>query len=176
MLGLRQVVRLSLKVAAGSSINVTASFPQRYPESLYRFAANTHAFRRFTTENNLKLDDNKIDNDLKTPTKHYLGKIEQRLAIQFVCKKCQTKNSKTMTKLAYEKGVVIIRCDGCQNNHLIADNLGWFGSNSKKRNIEKIMAMNGEKVKRLNAYGNEIFEVVEKELLSEIKLNKEVDN
>ena len=30
------------------------------------------------------------------------------------------------SKHSYEKGVVIIQCDGCKGNHLIADNFGWF--------------------------------------------------
>lgn len=52
----------------------------------------------------------------------------------FTCGKCEHKMARTFTKDAYHKGVVLIRCDGCDNIHLIADNLGWFDDN--KWNIE----------------------------------------
>ncbi|KAH0554853.1 DNL-type zinc finger protein-like [Cotesia glomerata] len=120
-------------------------------------------FRQFSTNTS----EPKLQDESKESTQP-LAKIQARLMIQFTCKKCDTRSSKTMSKLAYEKGVVIIRCDGCKNNHLIADNLGWFNGDRQKLNIEKLMLINGEKVKRLNAYGHEILEVVEKEVL-EIK-------
>lgn len=44
----------------------------------------------------------------------------------FTCGKCNTKSIRSFTKNAYHKGVVLIRCEGCKNIHLVADNLGWF--------------------------------------------------
>jgi len=40
---------------------------------------------------------------------------------------------------------VVVRCDCCDKQHLIADNLGWFGPH---RNIEEILAERGEEVRR----------------------------
>lgn len=37
---------------------------------------------------------------------------------------CETRTAKTFAKLSYNKGVVIARCPGCHNLHLIADRLG----------------------------------------------------
>lgn len=37
---------------------------------------------------------------------------------------CETRTAKTFAKLSYEKGVVLARCPGCHNIHLIADRLG----------------------------------------------------
>ncbi|XP_050544956.1 DNL-type zinc finger protein-like [Daktulosphaira vitifoliae] len=80
-----------------------------------------------------------------------------KMQIFFKCTVCNTKNNRTFSKVSYEKGIVIIECDGCKNNHLIADNLGWF-PDSAGNNIEDILAAKGEKVKRTNG----CFELFEK--------------
>ena len=63
---------------------------------------------------------------------------------------CDTKQARTFSKTSYQKGVVLVRCEGCNNLHLIADNLGWFEENGlykgKNINIESILKEKGEKV------------------------------
>lgn len=76
-------------------------------------------------------------------TEHY--------AILFTCTKCDTRNKKMFTKKAYHHGIVVIRCDGCDGLHLIADNLGWV--NKEKINIEDIAKEKGISLKKLKADG-----------------------
>lgn len=83
--------------------------------------------------------------------RHPLGAVEKKLQLMYTCKVCSTRNSKTISHLSYTKGVVIVRCDGCDNNHLIADNLNWFTDMNGKRNIEEILAEKGESVQRISA-------------------------
>ncbi|OWR43614.1 hypothetical protein KGM_205261 [Danaus plexippus plexippus] len=84
----------------------------------------------------------------------------------FTCKKCNTRNSKFITKLAYYKGVVIVICDGCENKHLIADNLNWFTDMNGKKNIEDIMAEKGETVQKISSKD---LEYVANEIVSNIE-------
>jgi protein import protein ZIM17 len=75
--------------------------------------------------------------------KQALGEIEKKkFYLQFTCKKCSTRSSHFISKLAYEKGVVIVECPGCKNNHLIADNLKWF--RDQNTNVEDLLRENGE--------------------------------
>ncbi|XP_020581131.1 DNL-type zinc finger protein isoform X2 [Phalaenopsis equestris] len=76
--------------------------------------------------------------NLKTSARHDLAMI-------FTCKVCETRSVKTMCRESYEKGVVVARCGGCNNLHLIADHLGWFGESG---NVEDLLAARGEEVRK----------------------------
>ena len=58
--------------------------------------------------------------------------------------------TKIISKGSYEKGIVLVRCQGCENLHLIADRLGWFGD---RTDIEEILAARGEEVRRMISDG-----------------------
>ena len=62
----------------------------------------------------------------------------------YTCTKCDRKQARTFSKDSYTKGVVLLRCEGCDSLHLVADNLGWF--KDSKTNIEDIMREKGESV------------------------------
>ncbi|TKW42306.1 hypothetical protein SEVIR_1G375400v4 [Setaria viridis] len=67
------------------------------------------------------------------------------LAMVFTCKVCETRSMKMASRDSYENGVVVARCGGCNNLHLIADRLGWFG---EPGSIEDFLAAQGEEVKK----------------------------
>jgi protein import protein ZIM17 len=74
----------------------------------------------------------------------------RKLAIVFTCTVCNTRSAKQFTQHAYEHGVVLIRCPGCKNLHLIADRLGWFDdTESGTFDLSTLEQMTGQKVRRI---------------------------
>jgi hypothetical protein len=80
------------------------------------------------------------------------GSKSGTLMIMFTCdhNDCGHQSARTFSKDSYNKGVVLVRCDGCDNLHLIADNLGWFEDDGvnrgNKMNVETILKDKGQKV------------------------------
>ena len=71
--------------------------------------------------------------------------------LMLTCGVCDNKMSRSFTKNAYHKGVVLIRCNKCENIHLIADNLKWF--DDKVVNIETMEAEKGKSLPKLKVEG-----------------------
>jgi protein import protein ZIM17 len=41
--------------------------------------------------------------------------------------RCDTRAVKGFSRQAYDNGVVIVTCPGCERQHVVADRYGWFG-------------------------------------------------
>lgn len=68
----------------------------------------------------------------------------EKFVMLFTCSVCDTRSAKVISKTAYTSGVVLAKCPGCDNNHLIADHLGWFEDDSV--DVESLMAAKGQSV------------------------------
>ena len=86
--------------------------------------------------------------------------------IRFVCKVCDNRIERLFSKFAYEKGIVLIKCDKCKNIHLIADNIGWINDGNDKKNIEDILKEKKEKFIKKDLNG--IIELIKKDLNTKI--------
>ena len=49
-----------------------------------------------------------------------------KMVLMFTCTVCDTRSARKISKQAYHHGIVLVRCGGCKNRHLIADRMGVF--------------------------------------------------
>lgn len=96
------------------------------------------------------------------------GEKDGRLMIGFTCKKCGNRTHKFMSKKAYEQGVVIIKCPGCDANHLIADHLGWYDTLNKVGTLETMYQKLGRS-KEINNSDTGLIELADAKELERIK-------
>lgn len=75
----------------------------------------------------------------------------RKLAIVFTCTVCDTRSAKQFSERAYNHGVVIVRCPGCQRQHLIADRLGYFDDGTF--DLDMIAAQTGHTLKKITDDG-----------------------
>lgn len=76
--------------------------------------------------------------------------VGRKFELQYTCKICDTRNCHKVSRIAYNKGVVIATCKGCMSQHLISDNLGY--TQQFDGNLEDYFAEQGseESVTRVN--------------------------
>ena len=118
----------------------------------YRPAMNMLNTRHFCSKEDDGLtitkegDTEKVTIDLSKVKGTTLGNSGAYL-IMYTWKVCEHRQARTFSKGSYHEGVVLIRCEGCDNLHLIADNLGWFDDNNT--NIETIMKEKGDRISKM---------------------------
>ncbi|CAK8987760.1 unnamed protein product [Durusdinium trenchii] len=74
----------------------------------------------------------------------------RKFRILFTCKICETRNSHMISRLAYQQGIVIATCPGCNSRHLLADKTGLLDVGIW--DVEQL-AQQGENVTRLTTDG-----------------------
>ncbi|KAE8215038.1 hypothetical protein CF327_g1663 [Tilletia walkeri] len=80
-----------------------------------------------------------------------IGEIKPRLSLTFTCTvtDCGHRSTHEFSKQAYTRGIVLVKCPGCNNRHLIADHLGWFTETAgEPRTVEEMVRAKGGEVKR----------------------------
>ncbi|KAG6976501.1 hypothetical protein JG688_00001307 [Phytophthora aleatoria] len=85
----------------------------------------------------------------------------EKFVMVYTCSVCETRSAKTISKHAYYKGVVLVRCPGCENLHLVADRLGWFEDDST--DVESLLKQKGENVRFVT--GENVLELTENDIL-----------
>ncbi|OWZ07118.1 hypothetical protein PHMEG_00020536 [Phytophthora megakarya] len=85
----------------------------------------------------------------------------EKFVMVYTCNVCETRSAKTISKHAYYKGVVLVRCPGCENLHLVADRLGWFEDDGT--DVESLLQQKGEKVRFVTA--EDVLELTENDIL-----------
>lgn len=63
----------------------------------------------------------------------------EKYIIIFTCSICETRSAKKISKNSYHKGVVVVKCSCCSNQHLIADHIGIF--EDKGWDIQRFLAV-----------------------------------
>lgn len=97
----------------------------------------------------------KPSGSLSPTTLKRFRRMQRRMEIVYLCKLCNTRNTKTISEEAYYSGVVILQCDGCAVDHLIKDNLGLFANCDTSLDIETLLAKRHERVRviKVNEHG-----------------------
>ena len=48
------------------------------------------------------------------------------MVAMYTCRVCETRSARRVSRAAYERGSVLLRCPGCRGLHVLSDHLGYF--------------------------------------------------
>ena len=134
MNGKRYVVS-AIKIARGitpsARLNVTyRSFAHQVPSNRYfEQPLISQAARNFCSTSGKNKDDDVLEHQ---PNREMYSDVPgvktegEKMIIMFTCTVCDTRSARKISKIAYTQGIVMVRCGGCKNRHLIADRMGVF--------------------------------------------------
>uniref|UniRef100_M4BMD9 DNL-type domain-containing protein n=1 Tax=Hyaloperonospora arabidopsidis (strain Emoy2) TaxID=559515 RepID=M4BMD9_HYAAE len=151
-------------------LHSTSSFTSLRAVSSTHCSSSRRRHNRFLAthdiENAAAISSNQISDSTDSATADWSGApgIEtsgEKLVMVYTCSVCETRSAKTISKHAYYKGVVLIRCPGCENLHLVADRLGWFEDDGT--DVESLLAQKGEKVRFVTE--ENVLELTENDIL-----------
>ena len=94
-------------------------------EHTWRAHASFANTRAFTTPTLGGHDEDPITAD--TTSTSETPNTRKDLYMMFTCGRCDTRATRGFSRQAYENGVVIVTCPGCNSKHVVADRMGWFG-------------------------------------------------
>lgn len=84
--------------------------------------------------------------------------VSPKFELQYTCNVCETRNRVLINRMAYQKGMVVAICKGCDAKHWIADNLD---PTLASKNIEELFAAggDGDDNQRVNRVTQEVYEI-----------------
>ena len=76
--------------------------------------------------------------------------LSERFTLVYTCNRCETRNAISVSRVAWNEGVVIGKCMGCDARHMLADNAGLTDQTNSSRfsNVVNDAIAKGETVRR----------------------------
>ena len=68
------------------------------------------------------------------------------VVVMYTCRVCETRSARRVSRAAYERGSVLLRCPGCRGLHVLADHLGYFDDAAV--DAAALLERRGERVRR----------------------------
>eukprot|EP00931_Biecheleriopsis_adriatica_P053131 TRINITY_DN31057_c0_g1_i1.p1 TRINITY_DN31057_c0_g1~~TRINITY_DN31057_c0_g1_i1.p1 ORF type:complete len:364 (-),score=87.05 TRINITY_DN31057_c0_g1_i1:121-1212(-) len=83
--------------------------------------------------------------------------LSERFGLAYTCGKCGTRNTITVSRVAWNQGVVVATCRGCSARHLLADNEARMDmlNDTGFTNIVQVLEDKGETVTKLDRFDAE---------------------